>query len=70
MLTTIYISTMSLGLCIYYNTNEAMHAKEPDTIVVNLFDHSRLIRGNEDRTKKSKYNIKRLYVYAGRVWCN
>ncbi len=30
------------------NTNEQIYDEEPDTIVVNLYDHSRLITGKED----------------------
>ena len=51
----IYFNNVPRTMEYIMKTNEAMHAKEPDTIVVNLFDHSRLIRGNED-TELKKLN--------------
>jgi replicative DNA helicase len=51
----IYFNNIPRTMEYIMNTNREMHEKHPDTIVINLFDHSRLIRGNEE-TELRKLN--------------
>lgn len=59
----IYFNNYSRSMDFIKKTNEELHTARPDTVVINLFDHSRLIDGHEDS------ELKRLNtVSKGCMW--
>lgn len=51
----IYFNNIPRTMDYIMNTNSALHTEDAETVVINLFDHSRLIRGNEE-TELKKLN--------------
>jgi len=51
----IYFNNIPRTMEYIQNTNRTLYEDDPDTVVVNLFDHSRLIRGTEE-TELKKLN--------------
>ena len=51
----IYFNNIPRTMEYIENTNRSLYEKDPETVVINLFDHSRLIRGNEE-TELRKLN--------------
>jgi len=51
----IYFNNIPRTMEYIMQTNESLHESDPNSVVINLFDHSRLIRGNEE-TELKKLN--------------
>ena len=51
----IYFNNVPRTMEFIIKTNEELFTENPDTLIINLFDHSRLIRGNEE-TELQKLN--------------